>query len=118
MKLLAPVRAVHTLIIFLSDTEKYQSKWDEFVLPVGQGFDHFVPAGLTLPLYVQSKAQEEPLQMHKRHFVSSVSLAVMKRERLILRSDLLRKFNQAKIYVWDRRLLCNNTYFVKGIESN
>lgn len=38
-----------------------------YILPVVQGFDHLVP-GLGPQLYVQSKAQEAPLQMHKHHF--------------------------------------------------
>lgn len=45
-------------------------------IPGVQDFDHLVP-GLSLPLCVQSKALEEPLRMHKHHFVELVFLSVI-----------------------------------------
>ncbi|KAK7839078.1 hypothetical protein CFP56_018768 [Quercus suber] len=46
-------------------------------IPAVQGFDHLV-LGSSPRLGVQSEAREEPLQMHKRHFVELAFLSIVK----------------------------------------
>lgn len=74
---------IYPSVIFSS-----KDSWKTFFLPVVQGFDRLVP-GLSPRLDVQSEAQEEPLQMHKHHFVEWVSLSVVEADISMLRVHLL-----------------------------
>ena len=85
-------------------------------IPAVLGFDHLV-LGSSPRLGVQSEAREEPLQMHKRHFVELAFLSIVKggkfksqgpvvrqiqwREREREREDKKNLTSKARIYTND-----------------